>query len=99
MREDAASQPINWVFRLYVAGVTANSTRAIANLYDICRKYIDGPYDIEIVDILDDPLRPLQEGVLATPTLVKISPPPEIQLWGTLDDRDKVLLSLGIREH
>jgi circadian clock protein KaiB len=97
MRPDAASQSEPWVFRLYVAGVSPNSTRAIANLYDICRKYIDGKFEVEIIDILADPLRPIRDGVLATPTVIKVSPPPEIQLWGTLDDRDKVLMSLGIR--
>ena len=99
MRTETSSNDVNWVFRLYVAGVTANSTRAIGNLYDICRKYVNGKYEVEIVDVLDDPLRPIRERVIATPMLIKLSPPPEIHLLGTLDDRDKVLRSLGIKLH
>jgi circadian clock protein KaiB len=96
---EISSTDLKWVFRLYVAGLSANSTRAIGNLYDICRIYVNGQFDVEIVDVLENPLRPFQDSVIATPMLIKLSPPPEIHLLGTLDDRDKVLRSLGIKVH
>ena len=84
--------------RLYIAGSAPNSRQAIDNLEAICREHLKGFYKLEVVDILEQPLRALADGVLVTPTLNKLSPGPRANLIGNLSDRDKVLFALGIKE-
>jgi circadian clock protein KaiB len=84
--------------RLYVANDTLSSLQAKANLTAICREHLSGTATIEIVDILIDPIRCLNEGVLVTPTLVKLSPPPVRKIIGNLSDTHAVLYALGIGE-
>jgi circadian clock protein KaiB len=85
-----------WTFRVYVAGAAPNSLRAIANLYAIVRQFLPDNHSIEVIDILEDPLAALRDGILVTPTVVKLSPLPQRKLLGNLDDREKVLLALGL---
>ena len=83
-------------FRLYVAGDAANSLQAIANLNALCRKYLSSNYSIELVDVLQEPQRALNDGVLVTPTLVKVWPVPVRRIIGNLNDRSTVLRTLGL---
>jgi circadian clock protein KaiB len=83
-------------FRLYVAGVTPNSTQARVNLGALCRRHLAGRYKIEIVDIQRDPSRALLEGVYMTPALLKLSPSPVRMIVGTLSDSESVLTALGL---
>ena len=69
-----------YIFRLYFAGGAPNSVRALANLYAICRKHFPESHRIELIDVLKDPMRALADAVLVTPTVVKLSPAPELQL-------------------
>ena len=64
------------LFRLYVADETPNSARSRANLQSICQEHLQGCCTIEVVDLLQEPLRALSEGILFTPTLVRLSPLP-----------------------
>jgi circadian clock protein KaiB len=84
--------------RLYVAGGAPNSVQAIANLEAICRQYLKGNYQLEIVDVFEQPLRALADGVIVTPSLVKLSPLPAAQVVGNLSDKSKVLFALGLEE-
>jgi circadian clock protein KaiB len=84
------------LFRLYIADKTPNSARAVANLQTICQEHLQGRYRLEVVDILQEPLRALSEGVLVTPTLVRLSPPPLQKIVGDLSDRNAVLHALGL---
>ena len=84
------------LFRLYVADETPNSARAVANLQAICQEYLRDHYKIEMVDILQEPLRALSEGVLVTPTLVSLPRPPVRTIVGDLSDKAAVLLALGL---
>jgi len=84
--------------RLYIAGQTARSKKAIDNLEMICQEYICDNYSIDIVDILDDPIRALSDGVLVTPTLVRLSPLPAKTIVGDLSDRETVLYALDLKE-
>jgi circadian clock protein KaiB len=86
-------------FRLYIAGNAPNSVRAVANLRDICEEYLPDQHEIEIIDVLADPLRALTEGILLTPTLLKVAPPPGWQMAGDLSAKAHVLLALGMKEH
>ena len=84
------------VMRLYISGSAPNSVRAIANLEAICREYLKDAYKLEIVDVFEQPIRALADGVLVTPSLAKVSPAPVANVIGNLSDRSSVLLALGI---
>ncbi len=86
------------LLQLYVAGASPNSARALNNLNAICREFLDGRFHLEVIDVFEDPLRPLADGVLLTPTLLKTSPAPTMQIIGDLSDRAQVLHALGLVE-
>ena len=88
-----------YVFRLYLAGGAPNSVRALTNLYALCRKHFPDSYRIEVIDVLKEPLRALADAILVTPTVVKISPAPELQIIGNLSEEDEVLHALGLPQN
>ncbi|MHB1862872.1 MAG: circadian clock KaiB family protein [Gemmatimonadaceae bacterium] len=81
--------------RLYVAGNAPNSLHAIANLTALCNQHFPSAHEIEIVDLLTHPQRALADGIIVTPTLVKLSPEPVQHLVGSLSDTTHVLRTLG----
>jgi circadian clock protein KaiB len=83
-------------FRLYIAGNARNSLRAVANLIDLCKKYLPQRYEIEIVDVFEQGERALEDGILMTPTLVKDAPAPVQKIVGTLSQTEFVLQVLGV---
>jgi len=87
------------VLRLYIAGGAPNSVQAIANLEAICAEYLKDGHKLEVVDVLENPRRAMNEGVLVTPSLTKLSPQPVAQVIGNLSDRAQVLLALGLKPH
>ena len=85
-----------YVFHLFVAGASPNSTRAIANLQEICETHLKGQYSLEVIDVYQQVERAKQESLVALPLLVKRQPKPERKLIGDLSDRPKVLRGLGL---
>jgi circadian clock protein KaiB len=85
-----------YLFRIYIAGGAPNSVRALANLYAICRKHFPASHRIEVIDILQEPMRALAEAILVTPTVVKLSPAPEVQIIGNLNEEEEVLRAMGL---
>jgi circadian clock protein KaiB len=83
-------------FRLYIVGQAPNSIQARANLEELCRVHLADRYLIEIVDLAREPERALADGVYMTPTLVKIAPPPALNIVGNLSDTAPVLTALGL---
>ena len=83
-------------FRLYVTSNVPNSTQAIANLAALCRTYLPDRHDIEIVDVLKEPRRALADGILMTPTLVKLAPSPGSRIVGSLSQTQPILQALGL---
>lgn len=83
-------------FRLYVAGDSVNSVQARANLDALCRGRLAGRSEVEIVDVFREPRRALADGILMTPTLVKLAPLPVRKIIGTLSQTLTVLQSLGL---
>jgi circadian clock protein KaiB len=84
-------------FRLYVAGDAQNSAQAIANLTALCKAYLENRHSIEVVNVFREPKRALADGVLMTPTLVKLAPlPAPRRIVGTLSQVRPVLLALGL---
>ena len=90
------SQP-HFKFRLYVAGNSPNSAKAVANLRSLCREILDDRHEIEVVDVLREPKRALEDGVLLTPMLVKLSPAPVRKIIGSLTQREPILQALGLQ--
>ena len=83
-------------FRLYVAGDSLNSVQARANLDVLCRTHLADRSEIEIIDVFREPRRALTDGILMTPTLVKLAPFPVRKIIGTLSQTLTVLQSLGL---
>lgn len=86
------------VLRLYVAGDAPNSATARGNLRRILASRDPASYVLEIVDCMRQPMRALQEGVLVTPTLVRLEPEPTRTIVGTLSDSNRVLEALGLHD-
>jgi circadian clock protein KaiB len=81
--------------RLYVAGNAPNSIRAIANAKAICDEHFASGHELEIVDLLEDPRRALADGIIVTPTLLKLMPLPVQRVIGNLSDTNQVLQTLA----
>lgn len=79
--------------RLFIAGMAPNSTRAVANAQAICSQHFPG-HELEIVDLLLDPKRAAGDRIIVTPTLIKLSPAPELRLIGDLSDAARLLDAL-----
>lgn len=93
----AARASARYVMRLYITGSTPNSTRALANIRNICEEYLDGRYDLEVLDIARNPALAATAQILAAPTLVRVSPLPMRRFIGDMSRRDSILLGLGLR--
>ena len=90
------SRPITLKLRLYIAGDAQNSAQAITNLTAICRAHFPDRHEIELVDVFREPERALADGILMTPTLVKLTPAPVRKIVGTLSQLAPVLHVLGL---
>jgi len=91
------SRRAKFKFRLYVAGDAQNSAQAVANLNALCRAHLPDRCDIEVVDVFREPKRALADGILMTPTLVKLAPAPAPRkIVGTLSQTQPVLQALGL---
>jgi circadian clock protein KaiB len=84
--------------RLYVAGTAPNSARAQENLAALCQGLTPDQMTLEIVDVLREPLRALQDKVFVTPVLRRLAPLPEVQIIGDLSDVGRVRQALGLGE-
>ncbi len=91
---DAGRQ--TYVLRLYVVGATPASTRAIANLKTICEQHLQGRYELEVVDIFQQPTLAKGEQIIAAPTLVKVLPPPLRKFIGDLTGVEGKLLGVDL---
>jgi circadian clock protein KaiB len=85
-------------FTLFVAGMSVKSGHAIENLRKICDQYLQGNYELEIIDISRDKQQAITHQIVAVPALIKISPEPKKIIIGDLSDRKKVLRILNIEE-
>jgi circadian clock protein KaiB len=95
-RDDTSILKEVYKLRLFITGASPNSLRAISNLNEICQTHLKGQYEIEIIDIYQQPTIAQTEQVLALPMLLKSSPGPVRRLIGDMSDTKKVLRGLGI---
>ncbi|MBI5669300.1 MAG: hypothetical protein HZC41_14950 [Chloroflexi bacterium] len=87
----------HYILSLFITGATPKSTRAVKNLIAICDRYLQGRYELEVIDIYQQPERAQKEGIIAAPTLIKTLPLPLRRLVGDMSDEDRVLAGLGLR--
>ena len=86
----------HYQLRLYITGTTARSTQAIANIRSLCEEFLTGHYDLEVIDIYQQPTEAAKEQIIAAPTLIKELPNPPRRLIGDLSDRGKVIIGLNL---
>ena len=91
------SEGETFLLRLYVAGQTPRSLGAFANLKTICDEHLAGRYELEIIDLLQNPALARGDQILAVPTLVRRLPTPIKKIIGDLSNRDRVLVGLDLR--
>ena len=84
------------VLRLFICGSSPRAESAVANLRRICDNDLHGDYTLEVIDVLEQPDLAEEAKVLATPTLIKLLPPPLRRIIGDLSDREKLLIGLEI---
>jgi circadian clock protein KaiB len=94
--EYAEAEEHRYELTLFVTGASPNSSRAITNLKSICEKHLADRYDLEIIDVYQQPLIAEREEIIALPMLVKRSPGPFRRLIGDMSDTEKVLRGLGL---
>jgi circadian clock protein KaiB len=85
-----------WYLRLYVAGQSPKSLRAFANLKNLCEEHLAGHYEIEIIDLVENPSRARGDDILAIPTLVRRLPEPLRKVIGDLSNTERVLVGLRV---
>ena len=93
----ARQDPATYVFRLYVAGMTPKSTQAIASIRELCKKHLAGRYELEVIDIYQQPELTREEQIIASPTLIKKLPLPLRRFIGDMSDTDKFLVGIDLK--
>ena len=86
-----------YALRLYITGQTPRSRRSVENLRALCDKYIPGQFDLEVVDIYQQPAMAAAGQIIAAPTLIKSMPLPLRRLVGDFSDQNRVILGLDIK--
>lgn len=92
-----ASSKQKYVLRLYVSGATSRSRRAILNINAICQQDLRGRFDLEVIDIHQNPVLAKDEQIRAAPTLVRRLPLPLRRIIGDFSNRERVLLGLDLK--
>lgn len=87
-----------YVLRLYVSGITPNSQRAIENVRKICEEHLAGHYQLDIIDIYQQPIMAKEGQIVAAPTLVKELPLPLRKFIGDMSQTERILVGLDIRK-
>lgn len=86
-----------YILKLYVTGLTPASTKAISNIKEICEEYLKGRYELDVIDIYQQPVLAKGEQILAAPTLIKKIPLPLRKFIGDMSNTEKILLGLDLR--
>jgi len=95
--QEAATSQQRYVLRLYVTGSTPRSSRAIQSIRALCETHLSGRYDLEVIDIHQQPVLARGEQIIAAPTLIKKLPAPLRKMVGDLSDTDRVLMGLDLQ--
>ena len=85
-----------YIFHLYITGASPNSSRAVTNFKNLCESYLRDQYELNIIDVYQQPHVAKGVDIIALPLLVRKLPLPERRLIGDLSDKEKVIRNLGI---
>ena len=101
MKKQSANEKVKtnddpYVFCLYITGASPNSLRAITNTKNIFEEHLSQNYELEIIDVHQQPLIAAEENIIALPLLIKKYPLPEKRMIGDMSDMERVLKSIGI---
>jgi len=96
-RASEKAEQQQYVLRLYVAGLTPRSQEAIRSVTEICQEHLAGRYDLEVIDIYQQPVLAKGEQIIAAPTHIKKLPFPLRRLIGSMADKEKVLVGLDLK--
>ena len=91
------AKPKQWQLRLYVAGQTPKSVTAFGNLKRICEEFLAGEFEIEVIDLIENPRLAQDDQIVAIPTLVRKLPQPIRKIIGDLSDTERTLVGLQLR--
>ena len=97
-KKSKESKKQEYVLRLYVAGMTPRSKRAIMNIKALCDGRLKDRYELEVIDILRNPILATGEQIIATPTLIRKIPLPIQKFIGDLTEAERVLVGVDLRE-
>lgn len=90
------NQNENYHLRLYIAGMTPTAQRALSNIQSICNEHLQGRYDLEVIDLLQQPALAEGDQIIAVPTLVRNLPPPLRKIIGDLSQTERVIVGLNL---
>lgn len=96
-RGGAPEKNEHYVLRLYVSGLTPNSVRAVANLKALCEERLAGRYELEVIDVFQQPELARADQIIAVPTLIKALPLPMRRLLGDLSKKERVLVEFELQ--
>lgn len=85
-----------YILKLYVAGMTSRSTRAVENVRAFCEKHLEGRYDLQVIDVYQQPALARTEQLIAAPTLIKKLPLPLRRLIGDMSNEERILVGLDL---
>jgi circadian clock protein KaiB len=85
-----------YILKLYVAGMTSRSARAVDNVRAFCEKHLEGRYDLQVIDVYQQPALAKSEQLIAAPTLIKKLPLPLRRLIGDMSSEDRILVGLDL---
>ena len=94
----AGPQTATYILRLYVTGTTVQSMRAIDNVKKICQEYLQGRFELEVIDLYQQPQLAYGEQIIAAPTLIKKLPLPLRRVIGDMSNTERVLVGLDLRK-
>ena len=98
LEKAAASPPApRYVLRLYIAGLTPRSTLAIQNIRRLCQEHLEGRYDLQVIDIYQQPVLAEGEQIIAAPTLIKQLPLPLRRFIGDMSNTERILVGMDLR--
>jgi circadian clock protein KaiB len=95
--EKNGKEPRKFLLRLYVTGQTPRSIKSIDNLKQFCEKHLHGQYEIEVIDIYQQPSLAAENQIIAAPTLIKRLPLPLRRMVGDLSNQERVLSGLDLK--
>jgi circadian clock protein KaiB len=97
-RTQARTQKTPYILRLYVTGTTPQSARAIANIKKLCEIHLKGRYELDVVDLYQQPELAQGEQIIVAPTLIKKMPLPQRRIIGDMSKSERVLAGLDLKK-